>query len=105
MEVLNGGSMLRLIVAVEECDQIEAYVNKEIKVTIGRAVIIGDLDKVMTKKIRNKDSKEIDIYKEIFLKLDRIEVLVGGEEQTTKVLIRMPDNQAEFFDQVKIDYA
>lgn len=105
MEVLNGGAILRLIVPVEECDQIESHVNKEIKVTVGEAVMVGDLDKVMTKKIRNKDSKEIDIYKEIFIKLDRIEVMIGSAEQSMKVLVRLPDNQAEFAETVDIKYA
>ena len=97
-ECKHGGTVMRFIVPVAECKDIEGMVDQYIIVQSDKLIIKGTLDKVNTKKI--KEDGEIDIWKEIFVKVESFRTIKENQEV---ILLAMPDVKDNFQNMVSID--
>lgn len=96
MEVFNGSSVLKFIVPVEDLHEIERFVDEVVNVKLGDLTVTGILEKVQTKKKKNKETKDMEYFKELTITMAEI-----IHEQYT---FEFPPKGDEFETVVDFDY-
>lgn len=97
-EVINKGFVFKFEIPVEDCPDIERFVNKYIRLSIGGTYnLIGVLKKVTAISRKEKKTGEELINKHIIVETENI-FQDDGEE------LRFPDKNQEFVDDFSILY-
>lgn len=97
-EVIANGMHFSFFVPVEECQDIERFVDEYIKVNLDESVTItGKLLRVSTWKKKEK-GEVIGIYKQINLQVEAIDT-------TSDMHFSFPDKKEIFEDTIRIQYS
>lgn len=100
-EFLNGGFQMKLLIPVEDHDYLSQKVGQGVNITIDNYLfIVAVLEKVSTTTIKDKISKESNIYNQVVLQVERI--MIKGESE--KLLLTMPDKKEYIRHTIELHY-
>lgn len=102
-EFLNGGFQFRLLIPVEDHERLSQSVGQGINLKIDDMFIVGSLEKVATKKIKDKMTKETNVYNEVCIQIERIMVDVEDSDEK-KLLLTMPDKKCYIRHTIDLNY-
>jgi hypothetical protein len=95
-DTLHNVMKYEFMIALDEAQNIDKQVDNDIVVTLGEFVIEGTLLKTQSKKIKDKESGEYDIYKQLTIEVHRISQNEGQQ-------VMFPEKKKEYFDEIEVD--